>query len=36
MKLSFSFKSEPIWMLVLQLAPAVLSLLVIAVLLFLR
>lgn len=36
MKLNFSFKSEPIWMLVLQLAPAVLSLLVIAVLLFLR
>ena len=36
MKLNFSFKSEPIWMLVLQLAPAVLSLLVIAVLLLLR
>jgi hypothetical protein len=36
MKAYFSFKSEPIWMLILQLAPAVLSLLVIAVLLMLR
>lgn len=36
MKLSFSFKSEPIWMLVLQLVPGVLTLLIIAVLLFLR
>ena len=36
MKLGFSFKQEPIWMLVLQLAPAALSLLLIAVLLILR
>ncbi len=36
MKFGFSFKTEPVWMLVLQLAPAVLTLLLIVVLLLLR
>ena len=34
--MSFSFKAEPIWMLILQLAPAVLSILIIAILLLVR